>query len=243
MKLFWRVLSAERIKLSKSHLWLLVLASPAFAVLIGALAKEPEGFTWEGLLSLMGMLHALLLLPILSGLFVALLCRYEHQNGGWKQLLSLPVTRGTVYLSKFVLAAGLLAAVQLVFLLCLLGMGWIRDAGPVPWELLFTRVLGGWIAVLPLAALQLAVSQGWSSFAAPLALNVSFTLPNILIANSATYGPYYPWVQPIIAMSPYSSGDAFGAFNLPLESLMVVVLGSFIIFFTAGLLFFRRKAV
>lgn len=112
----------------------------------------------------------------------------------------------------------------------------------VPWELLLSSLFGGWFACLPLAALQLAVSQGWSSFGAPLALNVCFTIPNILIANSATYGPYYPWVQPMLAMSPFGE-ERFGAFNLPLESLMIVVSGSLLLFLGAGLIGFWRKAV
>ncbi|MNC77072.1 hypothetical protein D3C75_1289380 [compost metagenome] len=67
-------------------------------------------------------------------------------------------------------------------------------------------------------------------------------MPNMLIANSETYGPYDPWLQPMLAMSPFGE-NRFGAFNLPLESLMTVVLGSLILFLAAGLLSFRRKAV
>lgn len=245
MRALGRVLSAETVKLSKRYVWLLTLVSPVFAILIGMLAStEGEKMSWDFLLSVMGAMHSMLFLPLLSGLFTAMLCRYEHYSGGWKQLLALPVSRSSVYLSKFIVAAVLLAAVQVLFLLCLLGVGWWREAGgPLPWELLLPRIIGGWLATLPLAALQLAVSQAWSSFAAPLALNVSFTLPNILIANSATYGPYYPWVQPMIAMSPFGSDESFGAFNLPLESLMIVVLGSFVLFFAAGMISFQRKAV
>ncbi|WP_025688145.1 ABC transporter permease, partial [Paenibacillus zanthoxyli] len=158
-------------------------------------------------------------------------------------LLALPVSRTSVYLAKFAVAALLLAATQAVFMAAVIGTGLFRDIGtPVPWELLLRSISTSWVACLPLAALQLAVSQAWSSFAAPLALNVSFTLPNILIANSATYGPYYPWVQPLLAMIPQGQAD-HGAFNLPLESLLIVVLGSFVVFLAAGLLSFRRKAV
>lgn len=231
--------------MSKSYLWMLVLASPAFSVLLGVMVPiDEDKMSWELLLSIMGAIHSMLFLPILSGLFTALLCRYEHHNGGWKQLLSLPVSRSAVYVSKFLMVAGLLLAVQLSFLICLLGLGWLREAGTsVPWGLLLPRMFGGWLATLPLAALQLLVSQSWSSFAAPLAINVSLTIPNILVANSTTYAPYYPWVQPLLAMSPYAADEGFGAFNLPLESLMVVVLGSFVLFFAAGLLSFQRKAV
>lgn len=244
MNSFWRVLSAERLKMSKSYVWLLVIGSPILALLPGALAdKQGEKMSWELLLNVMSMMHAMLFLPVLSGIFAALICRYEHHDGGWKMLLSLPVTRLSVYLSKYVMIIGLLAAVQLTFLVMVLGMGLFQDVpGSIPWSLLLSSVFGGLVACLPLAALQLAISQGWSSFGAPLALNVSLTIPNMLIANSLTYGPYYPWVQPMLAMMPYGD-DTFGAFNLPLDTLMMVVGGSFIVFFATGLLSFYRKAV
>ncbi|SEU24074.1 ABC transporter permease [Paenibacillus sp. NFR01] len=246
MKNFMRLCSAERLKLSRSHLWILVIASPAIAVLVGLLADRAadESVTWRLLLSAMSAIHAMLFLPVLSGVFAAMLCRFEHGDGGWKQLLALPVRRTSVYLAKFAMTAGLLAAVQLLFLAALLAVGTLRGVpGPLPWQLIGASVFGGWFACLPLAALQLAVSQGWSSFGAPLALNVSLTLPNMLIANSDRFGPYYPWVQPLLAMSPFSGDEAFGAFNLPLETLMGVVLGSLVLFLAAGLIAFRRKAV
>lgn len=246
MTTFWRILSAERLKMSRSSVWLLIIISPAVAVLIGALANMEEmgeKVTWEVLLSVMSMVHAMLFLPVLTGIFAALICRCEHSDGGWKMLLALPVTRHAVYLAKFVMITGLLALVQLLFLAALLGVGWVRGIeGVVPWQVVLPSLFGGWVACLPLAALQLAVSQGWSSFGAPLALNVSLTIPNMLIANSSTYGPYYPWVQPLLAMGSIGE-ERFGAFNLPIESLMVVVFGSLLLFLGAGLISFWRKAV
>lgn len=128
------------------------------------------------------------------------------------------------------------------FLLPCLVSACTAERGAVPWPLLISSLLGGWFACLPLAALQLGVSQGWSSFGAPLALNVSLTLPNILVVNSATYGPYYPWAQPLLAMSPFG-GESFGAFVLPAQTLMLVVSVSLIVFLGGGLLYFQRKAV
>ncbi|WP_151735654.1 ABC transporter permease [Paenibacillus tengchongensis] len=250
MRTFMRILSAERLKMSRSYLWILLLISPAISVVIGALADVTEGttsgITWQILLGVMAMAHSMLFLPVLAGIFAALICRSEHSDGGWKQLLALPVTRGAVYLAKFATILLLLAAVQLLFLAALLGVGLFRGAeGPVPWGTLASSIFGGWFACLPLAALQLAVSQRWTSFGAPLALNVSFTIPNMLIANSADYGPYYPWLQPMLAMAPmsYYGDESFGAFNLPLETLMIVVAGSLVLFLAAGFLSFRSKAV
>lgn len=245
MRTFLRMISAECLKIAGFRTWLLILLSPLVSLPIGELSDMPgnQTITWQVLLSTMSTLHALLFLPVLSGLFAALICRNEHSDGGWKQLLALPVTRTSVYFAKYVLIIGLLGAVQLLFVGGVLGNRMVsgRRRG-VPWGLLLSSLFGGWFACLPLAALQLAVSQGWSSFGAPLALNVCFTIPNILIANSATYGPYYPWVQPMLAMSPFGE-ERFGAFNLPLESLMIVVSGSLLLFLGAGLIAFWRKAV
>lgn len=246
MNSLWRVLSSERLKMSKSYVWLLVIGSPILSLVPGLLENrdhQTEKISWELLLNVMSIMHAVLFLPLLSGIFAALICRYEHHDGGWKMLLSLPVTRLSVYLSKYVMIIGLLAAVQLTFLVMVIGLGlFCGTSDSIPWSLLLSSISGGWIACLPLAALQLAVSQGWSSFGAPLALNVSLTIPNMLIVNSSTYGPYYPWAQPMLAMNPYGD-DRFGAFNLPIETLMMVVGGSFLVFFAAGLISFYRKMV
>lgn len=242
---FFRVLSSERLKMSKSRIWLLLLASPLLSTLIGALTETSysDANPWTVMLGAMVTLHALFFLPIMSGLFPAFLCRYEHTGGGWKQLLVLPVSRTSVYLAKFTVVAGLLAICQLLFLAGILAAGWIQGfTAPIPWAAIASSLLGGWVSCLPLVALQLGVSLSWASFAAPLALNVSLTIPNILIVNSAKIGPFYPWAQPVLAMMP-TREENFGAFNLPLESLMITVVGSFLLFFAVGLIHFRRKEI
>jgi len=244
MKGLLRLLSAERVKIANIQIWLLVLLSPLIAVAIGFDVDLPSdiGEIWVMLQLEMGMGHGLLFLPILSGLFAAFICRYEHSGGGWKQLLVLPVSRSSVYMAKFTVIAVLLAVTQLLFLTCVILVGWMKGVvTPIPWEFMMRSSLGGWVACLPLVALQLAVSIMWNSFAAPLALNVVFTIPNMLVINSERIGPYYPWAQPLLSMLPNS--QSFGAFNLPLANLMIVVLGSFIVFFIAGWVAFQLKEV
>lgn len=246
MRTFLNVLAAERLKMARSRVWLVLLASPALSALIGVLVDLPDGLdasAWPLLISGMSMLHGLLFLPIISGLFPSFLCRYEHTGGGWKQLFVLPVSRSAVYMAKFTVVLGLLAISQVLFLAALLIVAQVQGiSGPVPWGMIATSLLGGLIACLPLVALQMGVSLVWTSFAAPLAVNVSLTIPNLLIINSSKIGPYYPWAQPLLAMMPRGQAD-YGAFNLPYESLFITVLGSFLLFLIAGMLYFRRKAV
>ncbi|MEF2248525.1 ABC transporter permease [Paenibacillus sp. IITD108] len=243
-----RMLRSEWLKIRGGLIWLLIGVSPIIAALSGWLSSKEagdgaDGVVWLIALSIMSALHAMLFLPLLTGVFSALVCRYEHASGGWKQVLSLPVSRSQVYMTKFIVIMMLIGLVQLLFLALLLLIGTVLDFGaPIPWAKLLASVAGGWVACLPLAALQLAVSTAWASFAAPLALNVIFTIPNMLIANSAEYGPYYPWVQPMLAMIP--SGEmTFGAFNVSAVTLFVIIGGSFLLFFVGGWSYFSRKPV
>lgn len=240
-----RMIRSEWMKIRRTVIWMLAAVSPLFALLFGLLGSGTSGddYSWMTALTLMSVLHAMLFLPLLTGIFAAMVCRYEHAGGGWKQLLALPVSRSHVYLVKFALVMALLAATQLLFLVVLLLTGGLLGFDePIPWAALLRSAAGGWVACLPLAALQLLVSTAWSSFAAPLAVNVILTLPNLLVVNSAEYGPYYPWAQPMLAMMPRADYGT-GAFNVTPETLFGVILGSFALFLAAGWIYFARKAI
>ncbi|QAY67250.1 ABC transporter permease [Paenibacillus protaetiae] len=243
---FGNMLRSEWLKLSRSFIWLLVPVSPLVAAIVGVLTRMDEvksGDELGVLLSAMSSFHATLLLPILTGIFSAFVCRYEHGSGGWKQLLSLPVSRTGLYTAKFTIVALLLAAVQLLFIAAvLLAAAYQGITGQLTPLKLISSIGGSWLACLPLAALQLWVSTGWSSFAAPLVINVMLTLPNMLVINSASIAPYYPWAQPALAMM--SAGTlTYGmpVTGLPLTNLLITVLGSFVLFAAAGLIYFNRK--
>jgi len=238
------VFRSELLKLRKSPIWWLIFVSPALSTLVAYAEFYPEDLLpWHISLSMIAMVHGLLFLPLLTGVFAAFVCRFEHAGGGWKQLLALPVSRSSVFLVKFAMVMGILLVIQLLVCAGLLAVGFFKGFPmPVPWDVITRSLLGSWIACLPLAALQMGVSVAWSNFAAPMALNVIFTLPSILIANSEKYGPYYPWAQPALAMLPREA-ESFGAFNVPLESLFFVIAGSFVIFFAAGYSYFLRKPV
>lgn len=238
---------SEFLKLRKSAIWLLIFVSPLLTMLIGAgelpFLPDEDQDKWEMTLGIMAIGHAILFLPLLTGVFSSFVCRYEHVGGGWKQLLSLPVSRRHVYFVKLLVVSLLIAATQVLFLVGLLIIGSVKGFSfDIPWTTILASLVGGWLACLPLIALQLFASIAWTSFAAPLALNVIFTIPNILIVNSERFGPYYPWAQPFSMMMPSSSGG-FVALNASIETLFIVILGSFVLFLASGLVYFIRKEI
>jgi len=239
-----RLFRSEFLKLRKSSIWLLIFVSPILSLLLGlGEVDELEQNHWTATLSMMTVSHAIFFLPLLTGIFSSFICRYEHVGGGWKQLLSLPISRRQLYIVKILIVSLLIALTQLLFIGGLFSIGWMKGySTEIPWGIIFSSMFGGWLACLPLIALQMFVSVAWSSFAAPLAINVIFTIPNMLIVNSATVGPYYPWAQPFLMMMPNSS-ESFGALNASIETLFIVILGSLLLFLGSGLGYFIRKEI
>lgn len=244
---FRRTLAVEMMKMRGSQIGWMMLFGPVIGAVggVAGFVQMREGVAagdqeWLMLYAMFALNYAMLFLPILIGLYTAMICRFEHQSGGWKQLLALPVTRSAVYLSKGLLVLGMLLVGQVLLLVLLLASGLLIGAeGAFPWERVLNGLFYGWLAMWPLAALQLWVSTVWKSFAAPLALNVVLTLPAVAIANSATYGPWYPWAQPLLAMMPMEKAiSEFSQLNF-----WVIVVGGFAVLTAAGWRHFVRRDV
>lgn len=238
------ILHSEWYKLRKSKVIFIIFAGPLIGFFLGFVSDlgPSAGINeWHLLLLSMNFTYALLFLPLISGVLASVICRYEHQAGGWKQLLALPVTRGKVYAAKYILLMLLVLAIQLLYLAAIYGVGMIKGyTDPFPIEIVWKSIFGGWIATFPLVALQLWMSTAFKSFAAPFAVNVVFTLPSILAVNSERYGPYYPWAQPFEMMHFGSPNDIF---FVPWEQLLTVVGGSFVLFFFGGFIYFQKKLI
>lgn len=237
-----RALHSEWKKSRWMQILTLLLAGAGFSVIIGGSSGRsyiPEGLNpWIWYYSLVAQFYSTLFYPILAGVTAALVCRYEHEGRGWKQLLALPVSRTMIYLSKLILSAVIMALAQIILLLMMFAGAFLFDVkGTIPWEIILSGMISGWIAVLPLLALQLWVSSIWQSFALPLTLNIIFTIPAILIGQSATYGPYYPWAQPFIAMMKV---DHYGI-SIETNTLIYVIIGGFLIALIGGLVTFHRR--
>jgi len=198
------ILKSECYKLLKSKIILLVLVIPFIILPIGMIdSLDLEDLNqWYSKLITINLSYGLLVLPLITGVFAGIICRYEHQAGGWKQLLTLPVTRGRIYCAKYIVLVLLLLVMQILYPGSVYLIGIIEGiTDPFPMDIVWKITFGGWIATFPLIALQLWMSTVFKSFAAPFAVNVIFTLPTLLIINSEKFGPYYPWAQPFLMMN------------------------------------------
>lgn len=240
-----RLLRAELLKAQWPLLVFLVTGGGLVAVMLSRDSSVPALGEWQGAYQAAVMQYAWLFFPLLAGVFAALICREEHASGGWKQTLSLPVRRSSLYLAKYLLLAALLAATSVVFGIGFVIFGLLRGfSATIPWADITRSVFAGWVAILPLAALQLWVSSRWKSFGAALALNVCFTLPAIFAAQSSEFGPWYPWAQPLLAMLPTRSKiSAGGPLSIAPQTFWLVIVGGLLVALFGGLLTISRRDV
>ncbi|MDW0060552.1 MAG: ABC transporter permease [Clostridioides difficile] len=85
----------EILKLKNSFIWYVLLALPLISVLIGSgnfylnqgiLKKE-----WYSLWTQVSLFYGEFFFPILIAIFCAYICRLEHMNHNWNNVMTLPV--------------------------------------------------------------------------------------------------------------------------------------------------------
>ncbi|WP_339270510.1 ABC transporter permease [Paenibacillus sp. FSL W8-0187] len=238
------LLRAEGMKLQWKIIFLLIVLDTLINSAMGAMQLQSlrDFFppSWSTLYIHSVNLHSMFFYPLYSGIIASLLCLYEHKDGGWKITMSLPVPRYKVFYAKYILLVGILALVQIVFLLGYLGTGYLVKAPErIPWETLLYSVIGGWIGVLPLAALQLMVSIRVRNFGASLAMSIGYVVPNIVLTGfHSAIGAWLPFTIPYYVMMPQA---ALYAPRVEPYSLWSIVIFTGMVYLLMGQRFVEKR--
>jgi len=239
---FAKMMRAETMKVRWPLTLTITAVAPVLALVMRGIPAGQEGFKayYMGVVVVYGWIFY----PIVSGVLAALVCRAEHLNGGWKQLLALPVRRAHVYVAKYLIVAGLLALSQLIVLAGMWAVATFGHVGAIPWTQTSLGLLAGWVAVLPLAALQLWASTRWRAFGAPLALNVVLTFPAIFAVQSPRFDEWYPWGLPVVGMmSSFADKVTNRWIAFDARTFLIVIVGGFALWFLGGIVHFSRGDV
>lgn len=239
-----RLLRAEMMKTQWSIVILLVLLDTLINAAMGIeqLGSLKEFFppSWTSLYIHSVNLHSMFFYPLYCGIIASLLCMYEHRDGGWKLALGFPGPRSKLFFAKYILLIAILALVQVVFVLGYLAAGKLAQVpGSIPWGTLIYTGLGGWLGILPLAALQLIVSIKVRNFGASLALAIGYVVPNIVVTGfHSAIGAWLPFTIPYYVMMPQ---DAIYAPRVEPYSLWAIVFLTGCLYLWAGQRFFARR--
>lgn len=238
------LIRAEGIKLQWSVITVLIVLDTLINSAMGAMQLESlkEFFppSWLTLYIHSVNLHAMFFYPLYSAIMASILCLYEHRDGGWKIVMSMPIPRNRLFYAKYMMLIGILGLVQVVFLLGYMATGYLVEApGKIPWEILLYSIIGGWIGVLPLAALQLMVSIRVRNFGASLAMSLGYVVPNIVLTGfHSVIGAWLPFTIPYYVMMPQA---AIYAPRVEPYSLWFIVLLTGILYLLLGQRFVKKR--
>ncbi|MUG24618.1 ABC transporter permease subunit [Paenibacillus macerans] len=248
------LLKADRLKLRRSSLWIVVMLVPLLI-----LAYETVNFTyraefverqaelfragspWMFLLYDNSLLFGLGF-PLSATLAASVIANIEHQANGWKQALSFPVARSKIYLSKFIwLNAGLLVSVT-VFLIGMVLLGKLLGFGvEVPWGLLAGDCYGMLIAVFPIAAAQFWLSMTLKNQAFSILVGSVSAMMGLFLAAAQTTR-WFPLAYPVQASTVILRYEGIGL-NPDFPVYLAISLGLGIILLFGGAMHFAARDV
>ena len=205
-----RALHAELLKLKRTLAFRVIFVLPLLVAVLQFFIvlrtkKFPAEFDlWQTMGTSSLQIWAVFMMPLLIALETALLNGIEHSDRQWKHMFALPVPRHAVYVSKVVVAMGLIFISTWVLSVLTVVAGifatYLRpelaNAGPIPlgWFAKYTTLV--WVASWMIIAIHTWVATRWAGFPIPLGAGIGGTF-FALFAASASVGKYYPWLLPM----------------------------------------------
>jgi ABC-2 type transport system permease protein len=212
-----RLLHAELLKLKRSKVLLLTLVMPLFVVGLNfAMLFNSKNTVDSGeqlwdvhIISTNLSMWFMVMNTLYIALMTALLAGLEHTANTWKYLFALRISRGPIYFVKLIVAVGLSAIANILFLVFALGSGFLADAIRPSLNFDFSSLHGmeyvrllllGTIASLFMISLQLYLSLRIRNFIVPVAIGFMGTVANLIATSSMFFEKFSPWLYPLDAL-------------------------------------------
>ncbi|MDD1501564.1 ABC transporter permease [Lysinibacillus sp. CNPSo 3705] len=207
-----KLLTSDFLKIKRKGLWFLTALGP-----IGVVAMQMVNYgirkdylleqsedDWGYYLS---NVHAFTPLAIVLGIAIltSFIASIENETNAWKQLIALPVSKLTVYLSKFTVLAILLFMSSTILMLLSMAYGVFLDLGDsIPYAEIAKFAYYPFFASLPILALQLWIASVCHNQGIPITVGIfgvifaysSFVLPDWMIWKWPSL--MNQWDEPII---------------------------------------------
>ncbi|MFT9816830.1 ABC transporter permease [Lysinibacillus sp. NPDC056185] len=192
-----KLLTSDFLKIKRKGLWFLTALGPIgvvamqmvnYGVRKDYLLEQSEDDWGFYLLNV----HSFTPLAIVLGIAIltSFMASIENETNAWKQLIALPVSKLTVYLSKFTVLAILLFLSSTILMLMTLTYGIFLDLGDsTPYMEIAKFAYYPYFAALPILALQLWIASVCHNQGIPITVGIfgvifaysSFVLPDWMI--------------------------------------------------------------
>ncbi|MFC4402210.1 ABC transporter permease [Gracilibacillus xinjiangensis] len=192
-----RLLSVDFLKIKRKGLWFLVVLGPVGVVALQMvnygvrkdyLLQQSENDWQYYMLNIMTFTPLAIVLGIV--ILTSFMASIENETNAWKQLIALPVSKLSVYLSKFTVITFLLFISSILLMIFTLCYGMTLGLGEsIPYLGLLKYSFFPFLAALPVLALQLWFATVSNNQAIPVTIGVigvifaysAFVLPDWMI--------------------------------------------------------------
>lgn len=183
--MLFQLLKTERMKMRRSPAWIAFFIMPIIPALLGTInylgnidILESE---WYSLWTQHTLFTCYFFLPILLGIYCSYLMLLEHQNHNWNKMLTMPVPRGMIFLSKLLMASLMMFASEVwIGILFILSGKFVGMSAPIPWGSIITWCGFGTLGGIVMASIQLLLSLFIKSFALPVGIALAGGLSGLV---------------------------------------------------------------
>lgn len=249
-----KILWADQLKLKRSSIVMIVLLVPLLILAYELVnltyradfvGKQAEmfgaGSMWMYLLYDNSLLFGLGF-PLAATLAASVIANIEHQANGWKQTLSMPISRGKIYLSKFIWLAIFLFLSSTIFLIGMVLLGNVLGfEGDIPWSLLIGDCYGMLIAILPIMAFQFWLSMTINNQAFSILIGSVSAIMGLFLAAAQTTR-WLPLAYPIQSSTVILQYEGIG-YNPDFSAFLVINLFLGITLVFIGSMHFAKQNV
>ncbi|MCG7409763.1 ABC transporter permease [Paenibacillus sp. ACRRX] len=193
-----KAMSADWLKLRRTWMGWLVLLGPIgviglqsvnYGLRYDYLLKKYADDPWGNLIINVQFLAAPALLLGIT-LIASIISGIEHREQSWKQVLALPISRSTVFASKFTIIQLLLFVACTLLSGGTLLLGGVLGLGmDIPWEMLLLKCYFPWLAAMPIIALQSWLSITNRNQALPISIGILVSIFSMYAARMPDWMP------------------------------------------------------
>lgn len=240
----FRLLKAERMKLKRSPVWLAFLIMPIIPAALGTLNYmaniELLKSEWYSLWTQHTLFTDYFFLPVMIGVYCAYIMRIENNNHNWNKVLTMPVSRPKIFISKVIMASFmvLISEIWIGVLFVISG----RIAGItalLPYKSVIIWCLFGTLGGVVMTAAQLFISMLIKSFALPIGISFAGGLSGLVFLTKG-FGHVWPYSLMAYGMNSNSPQQLM---DTGYESFICICIVYIIVFTVIGSIVLSKKDV
>lgn len=170
-----KLLKTERLKLKRSPIWLAFFIMPVIPAILGTLNYSANieilKSEWYSLWTQHTLFTCYFFLPVMIGVYCTYIMRIEHNNHNWNKILTMPVNRAMIFISKLI-TASLIILISEVWICVLFVISGITVGmqAALPLKSILIWCLFGTLGGTVMASVQLVFSLYIKSFALPVGI-------------------------------------------------------------------------